>query len=112
MAVPFVGVTQVLAALRGTAGAAPPRAAPLSSVLRDGRVRIRLPEAELVPLVVLADREPAHRGHGDRVTGLATELRDPRGAGVDVVDVEVGSRAACVRVLAVDRAARVLGEAR
>ena len=98
-------------------GCGAPRTAapPLSTFAQPtspGRVRVVLPEAELVALGVLADREPAHARDGHRLAGLAAELGDARVAGVDVVDVEVDARARACRLGPIDRAARVFGEPR
>src|ERR687892_548405 len=85
----------------------------LGLLARSGRAGVVLPEAELVPLGVLADREPAHAGNGQRLAGLAAERAHLRVTGVDVVDVEVHAGSPLVgRIGRVDRAARVLGEPR
>src|SRR5262245_19577755 len=110
MAVPFGRCHPGSSSVRegsGRGGATPPRT---TRELHLG-VRIRLPETELVALGVLADGEPAHAGHGCCLPCLAPEFLDPRGAGVDVVDVEVGPRAT-LAVGAVEGTAGRLGELR
>src|SRR3990170_1388773 len=72
--------------------------------------RIGLPETELVPLGVLADREPAHPRDRHRVSPFAAELADARCSRVDVVDVEVHAHPPLVAVRTVDRATHLLGE--
>ena len=99
-------------------------------VVDDGEAHRRAaPAARLTPalrLAVRSDRSARDRSRCPRVslqvanqpmlgTGiasprLAAELVDAGGAGVDVVDVEVHTRAALVAVGAVDRTALVLGE--
>src|SRR5918999_6183170 len=70
--------------------------------------RFVLPEAELVPLSVPADREPAHARHRARLVRLATELLHARSAGVDLLHVEVDARAPLLGLHVGDRSAGLL----
>src|SRR6266571_4238750 len=69
-----------------------------------------LPQAEVVPLGVPAGREPAHARHRARVVRLATEFLHARGAGVDVVHVEVGANPALAGLHVGDRRARLVAD--
>ncbi len=70
------------------------------------RVRIGLPEAELVPLGVLEVREPAHAGNGHRVACLAAELVTRAFSALMSSTSKYTRGAPLVAVGAVDRAAR------
>src|SRR5918994_682158 len=78
---------------------------PALEPLRAGRVLVVLPEPELVALRVLADGEPAHAWHRQRLAGLAAELGDTRVVSLDVVGAEVDARSATVALCSHDRAA-------
>src|SRR4029077_6963727 len=69
-----------------------------------------LPEAELVAVGITADGEPAHAGDRHAVAGLTAQLADTGAAGVDVVDAEVGTRAALARRHIGDGGARLLAD--
>src|SRR5207247_5062990 len=61
---------------------------------------------------VVADGEPAHAWHRLRLVGLAAELLHARDAGVDVVDLEVGARAAFAGLNVRDTRALLVAEPR
>src|SRR6266436_8121136 len=69
-----------------------------------------LPEAELVPVRVLARGEPTHGRHRHRVAGLAAELLHPPRAGLDVVDVEVGAHPVLAGLHVRDRRALLVAD--
>src|SRR5436853_1284235 len=71
-----------------------------------------LPEAELVPLRVLAGREPAHVRDGHRVVGLAAELLHACGAVLDVVYGEVDARSTLAGLHVRDRSALLVADPR
>src|SRR5581483_10092716 len=79
-------------------------------LLRLRRRLVVLPEAELVSLRVGASREPAHLRDRHRLARLAPELAHARGAGGDVVDVEVGARPALSELHVRDRDALLLAD--
>src|SRR5581483_11030539 len=77
---------------------------------RVGGRLVALPEAELVAVRIAAGGEPAHLGDRGGLARLAAELPDASHAGVDLVDREVGARAAPSRLHVRDRRALVLGD--
>src|SRR5216683_2750467 len=75
-------------------------------LLRRSRGRcVGLPEPELVPVRVLAGREPAHARNRHRLVCLPAELLHARRPCLDVVDREVRPRAALARLHVRDRRA-------
>src|SRR6266581_9132297 len=75
-----------------------------TGLLRRGWGRcVGLPEPELVPVWVLAGREPAHARNRHRLVCLPAELVHTRRTCLDVVDREVRARAALARLHVRDR---------
>ena len=79
--------------------------------LRCRRLRVALPETEVVSMRVAAGDEPAHRRHGHRLVRLTAERFHPGLRRPNVVDVEVRARTAATRLHAADGDARTVVDA-